>query len=315
MSHLFQANKKIFIIYIFFGSLLSYYIYTILIKSPFSDFNLFFPKYILTPFFIYLFSHLIRTIRLAILTSSENAYFGRLLVSHLTGNSLNIIIPFRLGEFFRYILISNTLKTVERKKLFLILLLEKVFDLFIICIIASLAILLCANPAAPLFIFFKKVLLITAFTILFVFPMFYTLMKFLNAYVAVNFDENNVLRLNLILKNIIVEVDSLLKILFENLNKILLLTIAIWLLEIGAAYLLITNLTWLFVLLRSSLLFCSNLLPTGPAGIGGLHISEYWYSKILETSIDFSFVNTYILFIFSPAALLGVFLYFVKLKK
>jgi hypothetical protein len=315
MKNILQNKKKIVLVYISTGLLASYLIFTLLGKYSILENIIFFPRFFALSFIVYLTSHLIRAIRLAILASSEITYFGKLLVSHLTGNSLNIIIPFRIGEIFRYFLISKTLQMVERKKLILVFFLEKLIDLFFISTIASLAILLCSESSATLFIFFRNLLLIIVCLILVFLPMVVVLIKFLNVYIAVNSQSNKVLRLNLGLRNFIFVIDSFFKILFENFSKIIILTSAVWLLEILAIYLLIYNLPVLQVILRSSLLFSSTLLPTGPAGIGGLHISEYWYSKILETSINFSFVNTYILFIFSPAALLGVFLYFVKLKK
>jgi hypothetical protein len=124
-----------------------------------------------------------------------------------------------------------------------------------------------------------------------------------------------VLRLNLGLRDFILLIDSFFKILTENFSKIIILTSAVWLFEILAIYLLIYNSPVSQVILRSSLLFSSTLLPTGPAGFGGLHISEYWSSKILGVDINFAFVNTYILYIFIPAAILGVLLNFIKLRK
>jgi hypothetical protein len=315
MKNILQTKKKIVLIYISAGLFASYLIFTLLGKYSILENIIFFPKYFAVSFIVYLTSHLVRAIRLAILASSEITYFGKLLVSHLTGNSLNIIIPFRIGEIFRYFLISKTLQMVDRKKLILVFFLEKLIDLLFISIIASLAILLCSESSATLFIFFRNLLLIIASLILVLFPLLVVLIKFLNVYIAVNSENNKVLRLNLGLRNFIFVIDSFFKILTENFSKIIILTSAAWMLEILAIYLLIYNLPVSQIILRSSLLFSSTLLPTGPAGFGGLHISEYWSSKILGVDINFAFVNTYILYIFTPAAIFGMLLYFIKLRK
>ena len=78
----------------------------------------------------YFLSHLMRAIRLLILSSDPTISFRELISAQYVANGVNLLIPFRLGEVYRVIRFIEFFKTGYRS--FLFLLIERIFDFSLI---------------------------------------------------------------------------------------------------------------------------------------------------------------------------------------
>jgi len=290
------------IIYIILGIFLTKYIFEKL-GSQVLIIDIVYKIEYLFAFILFLLSHLVRAYRISKLMPVQPKSFVNLICAQYLGNSLNLLLPYKLGEAFRFILIS---KCYEKKNLIIIILLifEKFFDF--IFLLTVFIILLWVNNTN-----YISELLIQHFVFLWFLLISITLVIF---YLK-NFRYNKNRSIKLIKKlNIIIASKNIVKKnIYKNKFDAINLTILIWILEITSFLILVGKFNNLAnEVIRSISIFISSILPAGPLAFGGTHLGEYWSSFLLSKNPDYSLVNEYTAVIFLPSVIFGLIFYLTK---
>lgn len=264
-------------------------------------------NYLIFAFFIYNVSHLIRSIRLTILTNLDSVSFREVVKMQYYTNGINLVLPFKLGEIYRIIEFNRILKNglfstiviaAERSGDFFL-----IFSALLICIISF-------NIIDTLFIAFViGILFLLAMPIIFfILP---ENIKSIKILLLKRYNSRGINKLIFFLDSFTVFITKIKSLYWNKIFTIVLLSLVIWSLEVGAIYILFNHLDIKYILLLSVLIFLSSLLPNGPAGYGGIQLA--FYSVSLLTNFPY-FVEAsiiYTLATFIPAILISSIMHLV----
>ena len=143
--------------------------------DQFSEFNnLIELRYIIFGALLYLSSHIIRALRLIIMTPDNMSYRYRdLIFEQLKANGFNLLLPFKLGESYRVIAFKKFFRTYSLS--FNILLLERFLDFFAIIVFFCVGLLISSSDIKAFdSLFYVSIsLFITLALIFFVFKDFF----------------------------------------------------------------------------------------------------------------------------------------------
>ena len=89
----------------------------------------------------YIISHCIRTLRLYIISGDVNASLKALFVEQFKTNGVNLIMPFKLGEAYRFLRFKKVFNSGFTSLNTIII--ERFFDFFILASLFSLGLVLC----------------------------------------------------------------------------------------------------------------------------------------------------------------------------
>jgi hypothetical protein len=262
----------------------------------------------------YLFSHVLRGLRIAVLMGRQDYSLWKLMYLQFYTNAINLIFPFKFGEVYRIVEFNKLIH--DKKKLVLTIVTEKTIDLLILFSWALLAIVLLGQNIVAL----KTVLWVISSLIAFSLIIFFVLpenIRTVNLVIAKRYNSKWVIRLLAMTTNISHVIANIKHTLRMNASTIVLLTFLIWIFEVmGFTYLLpflaIKSQIWLL----SILVFLSSLIPSVSLGLGSLQLGfstlDYHTSQFNSLLISI----TYQTFIFSPAVLIGFLLYlYVNVKR
>jgi hypothetical protein len=128
-------KKAILIINILIGISIIWYSYNVLNSEYFITIQTvsFEYKYLIFSILAYIVSHLFRVARLFVLLGQAATSLRSLVRLHLISNSINIILPLRLGEFYRIVLLTQKYKEPVQSTLLIIV--ERVLDLTVMLIL------------------------------------------------------------------------------------------------------------------------------------------------------------------------------------
>jgi len=231
--------------------------------------------------------------------------YADLISAHYLGNSINLLLPYKLGEAFRYYFINKCYKNKGILILYFCIF-EKILDF--ILLLAILILLMYKKINTDLAeIFFYEILILTIFILILTILIF----------IAQKTKKSNPTK-NIIQKyNYAIEIKNQARInILKNKFKILTQTFFIWFLEIVAFLTVIQGiLDFPSNIIRGILVFISTILPSGPLAFGGSHLAEYWSSLITGIQPDYSQINEYTAVIFFPSLLFGFVLYFSLLER
>jgi hypothetical protein len=270
--------------------------------------------YIIISLCAYLFSHILRAIRFAILLGRQDYSIFKLVYLQFYTNAINLIFPFKLGEVYRIVAFNKLIK--DDKKLILTVITEKTLDLLLLFVWAMVAILFLGKEivALNIVLWILLSLIIGSLILFFVLP---ENIRTFNIFIAKRYNAKwtiNVLSLTKKIMSVITNIKSTLR---ANVSTITLLTFSIWIFEvIGFCYLLPFMLEKSQVWLVSILVFLSSLIPSASLGLGGLQLG---FSSMENNTSQFNTLIislTYQAFIFAPAVVFGFILYlYVSFKK
>jgi hypothetical protein len=299
--------KKIILVILGFAFL--YWIYkTYNWEIDFSKLDLNYWLLLIGPFF-YLLSHVLKAYRLMRLASDKvTENFFSIISFQIETNAWNLILPFKLGEgirIFRFSKISK-IKTLD---VTMIIVLEKIIDIIV------------------LFLFFIVGILISEVSVSDVGIVFYVLSIFLLFLVSVSLIFENFLssfQIALIQRN-----KSWLSLKLLNITSILLrsmlklkslvngkhielffISFLIWSLELISFFAVFSffQLQMEGVFFITVFVALSWILPNASLGIGGIQLAFYSVALLLniEERLEYSFV--YILVVYIPSIILGLYL-------
>tara|TARA_B100000787_G_C16185581_1_gene294452 strand:+ start:168 stop:1118 length:951 start_codon:yes stop_codon:yes gene_type:complete len=258
----------------------------------------------------YFTSHIIRTFRLYLLADDTSISFRKLLALQLKANSVNLALPFKLGEAYRAISFSKIFGSPIKSLTSLII--ERLFDLFTIFVAFSLVILISTELSVKdvSFIYMPFCLVIfLLMTVIFVGESSLVLLqkRILNRYNGLN--SIRLVKLSSIfLKNI-----NYSRTLVSNkIIELTFLSILIWGFEI-LSLIIFYEVIGLDVIVFATLtifISLSGILPNGPIGIGGLQVAFYYVSILFPQLIGFQYLSSiYSFIIFGSGLFIGLLLF------
>ena len=269
---------------------------------------------ILVGFVVYMLSHAFRVLRLVVLSADSSISIKSLWMEQIKANGVNLIIPFRMGEAYRLIAFKKFFGTYSNS--FSILLCERFLDIILITFFLILSIYL-ANLELE---FLRNLMYISIFILFVFFFMYFCLDEFLliihKIFVG---KKTNPLNLKIIKSSsAVIEILKKTKSIFSSkIITCLAITLIIWILEILVFYFLLLsiglgNSVVIFLAVSVAL---SSLLPSGPAGYGGIQLAFYLVGMSfgLKELVSYSFV--YNVYIFGAAILLAGLLFLIDSYK
>ena len=265
-------------------------------------------------FVIYLLSHVLRVVRLLILSADPSISIKSLFSAQLKANGVNLIIPFKAGEAYRLISFKQFFGTYSNS--FSILLCERFLDIILITSFLILSVIASSLDLEIL----SNLMLLSVFILFVILFLYFSLDEILQLtnrlFVG---KESTILNIRIIkgtsrLIHILRDTKSILS---SKIFSCLSITLMIWTFEILVFYFLLSSLdlnNFIIIFLAVSVAL-SSLLPNGPAGYGGVQLAFYLvgFSIGLEELILYSFV--YNIYIFGSAIAISGILFIVEFLK
>ena len=267
---------------------------------------------ILLAIFIYFLSHIFRVMRLLLLSPNPTISIRELCIEQIKANGVNLMIPFRMGESYRVIVFKKFFNSYTNS--FVILICERLLDIILIATILFIATIFSDIELEIL----NPVITITTLLLLTILLMYFSLEEFLAVIHKIFLSKQTTRTTLAIVKNTsrFIKILSKTKEIFTSkLSSCILITIAIWLLEILVFYILFSFLE-LDILIMVFLAICialSSLLPNGPAGYGGVQLAFYLIGISIgfDSLINYSFA--YNIYIFGTAIIVSGILFFITI--
>ena len=266
---------------------------------------------ILLACFLYMLSHLLRSIRLVLLVNSDTIKTRSLIRMQYYTNGINLALPFKLGEIYRIIELNKLTGDIIKSSLVIVS--ERLLD-FLIIFALLLVCLLSFNVIGE----FRNLYFLTFLFLVIVYMIFFLLPENISSIKLLLAKKYNLKMINKLLKimdGFTILVKQTKNIYRKKFFTILLFTISIWALEILVFFILFSQFNYEILLFLGVLVFLSSLLPNGPIGVGGLQIAFYWISTL--TSFD-NYIESsllYILVIFMPAVAVTILLYIDNFRR
>ncbi len=260
----------------------------------------------------YLFSHLLRALRITVMLENHNYSMSNLVGKQFYCNAVNIIIPFKLGEIFRIVELNKLVKDIN--KTFITIIAERAIDFFILFCGLFTALLIENYQLIQLkfTIALGVLFIISVLLIYFVLP---ENIKTVNLFLAKRHKGNIVISF-LSFTNRIYNVIASLRIIFKNRSStIVLLSLLIWGCEILGFVYVLSYLDIKLTFLLSFLVFLSSLIYSASLGLSGFQLAFYIVSTLKP---DFDFLNMsyiYQFLVFGPAILIGIVIYISMVAK
>jgi len=252
------------------------------------------PYLIILSIFAYVLSHSFRVFRLLLFTDNHEFSIFKLYKEQFKANGLNLIVPFKLGEAYRFLIFKNFFNGYSNS--FVIILIEKILDILTIFLLLGLTFL------------FSELIFFDIFTYLFIlililfisFFVFNDIVKLIHKIYLKKESSETYIKIVKLTANYLKVSSKIKKIISRNIGSLITISMIIWVLEISSFYFLIdvlnNNIPALVILAAS--VFLSSLLPNGPLGYGGIQLAFYSIGLILsiENLIDFSIVYSFVIF-------------------
>lgn len=262
----------------------------------------------------YLISHFLRSIRVALMVGRQDYGLINLIGKQYYTNGINLILPFKLGEFYRILEFNKIIRDSERT--FLTIIAERALDFFFLFVGLFVALYFVDyNPVNV-----KFTIIIGAIFIGGVLVLYYVVpenIRAFNLFIAKRYSTRWTIRFLAVSHKIYTVIVSIKEIFRRKASSILLLTIAIWSFEMmGLLFVTDYLVEWKYIVILAFFVFLSSLIPSGSLGLGGLQLAFY---LIYVVQPDFPYLAlsmVYQFFIFFPAMILAFVIYIImKLKK
>lgn len=301
--------NSIFTISIGLGFL--YYVYTFFDfeETDFTKtFNLVDIRLIILGSVVYLFSHLVRSFRLILMSGEHNYSYRKLISEQFKANGFNLLLPFKLGESYRLIAFKQFFGSYTNS--FSLLLTERFFDFFAIITFFCIGLLI-SSADIKVFedLFYISIALFLTITLIF----------FVLKDILLILQKNMILKKPSKLNQSLIQIstsiiNSLDHISSTAKNKILALsviTLIIWGLEFSVFLIFYDFLQGNFdlLVLLGVAVALSTFLPNGPAGIGGVQLAFYIIGEILGSNEALNYSLIYSFFIFGSGLIVACLLF------
>ena len=256
---------------------------------------------------MYLMSHAVRVIRLAVIINQDDVSLRKLFKAQYLTNGINLVIPFKLGEVYRVVEYNKIIK--DPMKSTLVILSERVIDFIVI--FSFLIFTLHEFKKLPTEMNFLMVsgvcfIIVTLF-VYFILPENLTSVMI---FIVKKYNSSFSVKILKLMENIYSMINNIKKLFRRKMTTIILLSLLIWGCELSVFYYVtefISNVH--LIILLGLLVFLSSLIPSGPLGYGGLQLAFYYISEMIKVPNFIELSIIYQIFIFLPAVLICLFIY------
>ncbi len=252
---------------------------------------------------LYIASHFVRVLRIAVMIGRQNFSLLSLLKVQYYTNAINLLVPFKLGEFYRILEFDKIVR--DKEKSFFTIIAERGIDFIFI----FFGLFLCVYFTEQTFVEIKTTLFIGFFFIggiLFTFFVLPQNLRFLNIFLAKRHTSSKIVKILFVSSRIHDSIEGIRNIVTKEKATLLVLSLVIWLLEIGSFYYINDFLPhFKYTILLACFVFLSGLIPSGTLGIGGIQLAFYYVFRDHGNDMYLSLSLSYQFLIFLPAILIG----------
>ena len=290
------------------GSIFLYHIYEIIKETNSITFSQIFDKIDFVKaalcLGLYLASHMVRVLRIAVMIGRQNFSLLSLLKIQYYTNAVNLLIPFKLGEFYRIIEFNKVIR--DQEKTFFTIIAERGIDFILI----FLGLFVCVYFTEQTFMEIK-ITIILGFVfigaILFIFFVLPQNLRFMNIFLAKRYTSNSIIKVLYISSKIHDSIEGIRNIITKEKATLMVLSLVVWVLEIGSFYYINEfAFHYKYTILLACLVFLSGLIPSGSFGIGGIQLAFYLVFRDVGKDMYLYLSISYQLLIFLPAVVLGI---------
>ena len=247
----------------------------------------------------YLFSHLLRSLRIAVMAGREDISLRKVVKTQFYTNGINLILPFKLGEIIRLWDFHKLIKKYEVSVS--TILAEKFIDLCFLFFGLSISLIIVDTAKLDL-----DFTIISCMGFIMVVLFFYFIIpnnvKSFNLFIAKRYSHPHVIKALAFTSKLYRIIKSMQDIFRQKTATLLVFTLMIWTFEVMAFFFLFDFLdSYKLILLLSFLVFLSVFIPSGSLGFGGVQLGFYCLYLI---NPDFKFLELsliYQIFLFMPA--------------
>ncbi len=257
----------------------------------------------------YCFSHCIRALRLYVIAGNVNVRLKYVFTEQFRTNGVNLIVPFKLGEAYRFIRFKEVFRSGFTSVNTLII--ERFFDFSILAFFFCIGLLIFPEEVPEIqntLITVMLVLLILLVTFLSLEDTMLIIHKRLLGYPKSTISAY-LLKFS---HDFLINTREAKKILKAKSVSILSFTILIWSFELLSLFMFFGDLDFridLLILLTVFIAF-SSLLPNGPLGFGGVQLAFYTIFLLYSEFNTFLVASTaYTIFIFGSGILISMLLF------
>lgn len=260
----------------------------------------------------YCISHCIRSLRLFVISGDVNVALKSVFIEQFKTNGVNLVIPFKLGETYRFIRFKKVFNSGFTSLNTLII--ERFFDFSILAFLFSIGLFIYPGEAPEIqntMISIMLVLLILLVTVLSLEDTTLIIHKRLLA------RSNNPLSFPLLKfsHEFLMNLREAKKVLKAKSLSIISFTILIWSFELLSLFMFFGELNFridLIILLTVFIAF-SSLLPNGPLGFGGVQLSFYTIFLLYHPFDNYLIASTaYTIYIFGTGLLISLVLFLIE---
>ena len=263
----------------------------------------------------YIIAHLLRSLRLFIISGDMNYSLKAVILEQFKTNGVNLIVPFKLGEAYRFIRFKEVFKSGFVSLNTLII--ERFFDFAILALLFSMGLILYPNEVTEIQNTLISVMLILIVLLGIVLALEDTILIFHKRLLYRSQDSISFPLLKFSY-DFLINLREAKKVLKTKSLSIISFTILVWAFELLSLFLFFGDLGHridLLVLLTVFIAF-SSLLPNGPLGFGGVQLSFYTIFLLYNSFDNYLIASTaYTIYIFGSGLLISLILFIIYYLK
>lgn len=263
----------------------------------------------------YLISHCIRSLRLYIISGDINASLNRVFNEQFKTNGVNLTLPFKLGEAYRFVRFKKVFKSGFTSANTIVI--ERFFDFVILAFLFTLGLIFFPNEIVAIHNTLMTIMLVLALLLVTVLSL-EDIMLIIHKRLLYRFDKPYGFPVLKFTYQFLRNFKEAKKVLKSKSLTIVSLTILVWFFELLSLFMFFNDLDHridLIILLMVFIAF-SSLLPNGPLGFGGVQLSFYTIF-LLHPAFDHYLIasTAYTLYIFGSAITISVVLFILNIFK
>jgi len=263
----------------------------------------------------YCISHCIRALRLYIISGDVNASLKALFIEQFKTNGVNLILPFKLGEAYRFVRFKKVFNSGFTSINTIII--ERFFDFFALAFLFCIGLFLFPNEVTEIQNTLIGVMLVLFVLLVAVLSM-EDIVLMIHKRLLYRFQNSLSFSLLKFSHDFLMNLREAKKVLKTKSVSILSFTFLIWSFELLSLFMFFAELNYridLLILLAVFIAF-SSLLPNGPLGFGGVQLSFYTVFLLYSDFDNYLVASTaYTIYIFGSGIVISLLLFITNFIK
>ncbi len=263
----------------------------------------------------YCIAHCIRSLRLFVICGDVNVALKAVFVEQFKTNGVNLVVPFKLGEAYRFLRFKKVFNSGFTSINTLII--ERFFDFFILALLFAIGMYVFPHEVSTIhntmisIIFIILVLLVSLLSL-------EDTLQIIHKRLLLRPQKSLSFPLLKFTYNFLINLREAKKVLKAKSFSILSYTVLIWSFELLSLFMFFSDLDFrldLLILLTVFIAF-SSLLPNGPLGFGGIQLAFYTIFLLHPDFNTYLIASTaYTIYIFGSGLLISLILFMLKFLK